>query len=79
MNVNKTAKKVNALRAAIQKEVTKRDAAVQNHGCEANDCFAKFEALVKKLRTLLEVRCANRAIKLARKHLEARQALESIK
>lgn len=79
MNVNKTAKKANALRAAIQKEVTKRDAAMQNHGCEANQLFARFEALIKKLRTALEIRCANRAIKLATKHLEAKAALESIK
>jgi len=78
MNVNKNVKKINKLKIAVRQEVIKRHAAVNLHGYQANDCFAKFEALVKKLRTLLEVRCANRAIRLAKRHLEAKQALESI-
>lgn len=79
MNVNKKVQKINSLKLAVEKEVTKRHAAVINQGCEACDLFERFEALVKKLRTSLEIRCANRAIKLASKHLEAKQALESIK
>lgn len=78
MNVNKKVQQINSLKLAVEKEVTKRHAAVINQGCEACDLFERFEALVKKLRTSLEIRCANRAIKLARKHLEAKQALESI-
>ena len=79
MNVTKTAKKANALRDAVQKEVNKRQDALINQGCEANELFAKFEALIKRMRIALETRCANRAIKLSMKHLEAKQALESIK
>lgn len=62
----------------MRKEVIKRHVAVLNHGCDTNDLFAKFEAVVKKLRTALQVRCANRAIRLSKKHLEAKAALESI-
>lgn len=78
MNLNKNVKKINKLKDAVRKEVIKRHVAVLNHGCEANDLFAKFEAVVKKIRTALQVRCANRAIKLSKKHLEAKAALESI-
>ncbi len=78
MNLNKNVKKINKLKTAVRKEVVKRHVAVLNHGCDANDLFAKFEALVKRVRTLLEVRCANRAIKLTKRHHEAKQALESI-
>ena len=65
MNVNKKVQQIHKLRDAVQKEVTKRHAAVINQGCEACDLFERFEALIKKLRTALEVRCANRAIKLS--------------
>lgn len=78
MNLNKNVKKINKLKEAVRKEVIKRHVAVLNHGCEANGLFAKFEAVVKKIRTALQVRCANRAINLSKKHLEAKAALESI-
>ena len=78
MNLSKNIKKINKLKDAVRKEVVKRHVAVLNHGCDANDLFAKFEAVVKKIRTALQVRCANRAINLSKKHLEAKAALESI-
>lgn len=78
MNLNKNVKKINKLKDAVRNEVSKRDAALRLHGYEANELFAKFEAVVKKIRTALQVRCANRAIKLSKKHLEAKVALESI-
>lgn len=78
MNLSKNIKKINKLKDAVRKEVVKRHVAVLNHGCDANDLFAKFEAVVRNIRTALQVRCANRAIKLSKKHLEAKSALESI-
>lgn len=78
MNLNKNVKKINKLKEAVRKEVIKRHVAVLNHGCDTNALFGRFEAVVKKLRTALQVRCANRAIRLSKKHLEAKAALESI-